>query len=56
LGININDPKYNYDTGGYTGAWGPEGKMAMVHEKELILNKYDTKNMLDMVNTLRDID
>lgn len=43
-------------TGGYTGSWGPEGKLAVLHEKELVLNKYDTENMLDMVNTLRDID
>ena len=26
-------------TGGYTGEWGPEGKFAMLHEKELVLNK-----------------
>ena len=43
-------------TGMYTGSWGPEGKLAILHEKELVLNKTDTKNMLDMVNTLRDID
>ena len=43
-------------TGGYTGSWGSEGKLAVLHEKELVLNKYDTENMLDMVNTLRDID
>ena len=43
-------------TGGYTGSWGPEGKWALLHEKELVLNKFDTENMLDMVNTLRDID
>jgi hypothetical protein len=28
----------SYDTGGYTGSWGPEGKMAILHEKELVLN------------------
>ena len=43
-------------TGGYTGSWGSEGRLAILHEKELVLNKYDTENMLDMVNTLRDID
>ena len=43
-------------TGGYTGSWGPDARWAMLHEKELVLNKYDTENMLDMVNTLRDID
>ena len=32
----------SYDTGGYTGKWGPEGKLATLHEKELVLNKQDT--------------
>ena len=31
-----------FDTGGYTGSWGPEGKLAMLHEKEMVLNKDDT--------------
>lgn len=35
-----------YDTGGYTGEWGPSGKLAMVHEKEIILNPEDTLNLL----------
>ena len=35
-----------FDTGGYTGSWGPEGKLAVLHEKELILNQDDTPNML----------
>ena len=35
-----------FDTGGYTGAWGPDGKLAMLHEKELVLNKDDTANFL----------
>lgn len=42
-----------YDTGGYTGAWGDEGKIAMLHEKELVLNKEDTKNILDTVQLVR---
>ena len=25
-------------SGGYTGAWGPEGRLAVLHEKELNLN------------------
>ena len=44
-----------YNTGGYTGAWGPEGKLALLHEKELVLNKEDTENMLKMVSMVRDI-
>lgn len=48
----------SYDTGGYTGAWGGDGKMAVLHEKELVLNKTDTRNILsavDMVRTLRNL-
>lgn len=39
-----------FDTGGYTGSWGPEGKIAMVHEKELILNPEDTINFLEALD------
>lgn len=44
-----------FDTGGYTGDWGKDGKIAMLHEKELVLNKDDTANMLDAVSAVRDI-
>ena len=44
-----------YDTGGYTGNWGSEGKLAMLHEKELILNKSDTENMLKIIEMVRDL-
>ena len=44
-----------FDTGGYTGSWGPEGKMAMLHEKEIVLNKEDTVNLLDSIKLLRSI-
>jgi hypothetical protein len=27
-----------FASGGYTGAWGPDGRLAMLHEKELVLN------------------
>ena len=39
-----------FDTGGYTGEFGPEGKFAMLHEKELVLNQQDTQNLLDTVD------
>jgi hypothetical protein len=42
-------------TGGYTGDFGPEGRMAVLHEKELVLNKQDTINMLKMVNVAREV-
>lgn len=44
-----------FDTGGYTGAWGSEGRLAMLHQKELVLNARDTENMLNAVNIIRDI-
>ncbi|AXF52528.1 MAG: tail tape protein [Caudoviricetes sp.] len=46
-----------YDTGGYTGDWGSkEGKLALLHEKELVLNKEDTKNVLQAINIIRDME
>ena len=52
-----------YDTGGYTGSWNngdpaaKNGKLAYLHQKELVLNETDTKNLLaavEMVRTLTD--
>lgn len=43
------------NTGGYTGAWGPEGKLAVLHEKELVLNAQDTENFLGGIAVLREI-
>lgn len=43
------------DTGGYTGTWGTEGKIAMLHEKELVLNPNDTTNFLASLEVLREI-
>ena len=42
-------------TGMYTGAWGPEGRLAILHEKEIVLNKEDTKNFLHATDILRSI-
>ena len=37
-----------FDTGGYTGDWqGNEGKVAMLHKKEIVLNERQTKDILD---------
>ena len=46
---------FGYDTGGYTGNFGSEGKLALLHEKELVLNKEDTSNMLNIVGMVRDM-
>ena len=43
---------YTFDTGGYTGSWGSEGKLAVLHEKELVLNKEDTSNLLHTVEIM----
>lgn len=47
-------------TGGYTGEWDngsneDNGKLAFLHQKELVLNEKDTVNFLDAINTVRDI-
>lgn len=43
------------NTGGYTGVWGTSGKLAVLHEKELVLNESDTSNFLIASGILRDI-
>ena len=41
-------------TGMYTGDWsGDNGKLAILHKKEIVLNEDDTKNMLRMVEIAR---
>ena len=45
-----------FDTGGYTGSWNSsDGKLAILHQKELVLNKQDTKNILNSVSLVRTI-
>ena len=44
-----------FDTGGYTGSWGEEGRWALLHQKELVLNKDDTENLLNTVDMIRQI-
>ena len=50
----------SFDTGGYTGTWdnstnNATGKMAILHEKEIVLNKYDTANLLEAVKLQRNL-
>lgn len=45
----------SYDTGGYTGDWGSDGRLAVLHQKELVLNQEDTKNMLAAVQSIREL-
>ena len=46
----------SFDTGGYTGDWGDIGKAAILHEKEIVLNSYDTANLLSAVKITRTLD
>ncbi len=56
---NITNPVIRptgFDSGGYTGSWNnKDGRLAFLHEKELVLNQDDTKNMLKAVNVVRDM-
>ena len=59
--VNYNSLGYSsynligYDTGGYTGSWNnsSDGKVALLHQKELVLNADDTKNILGAVQAVR---
>lgn len=60
--IYFNDSKEwkkktaKFDSGGYTGVWGDQGRLAMLHEKELVLNKQDTQKFLDALDIVRQLD
>jgi hypothetical protein len=54
--VNTTTTPSGFDTGGYTGEWGPSGKLAVLHQKELVLNATDTQNLLSVVEMLRTID
>lgn len=57
FGWLTKDDIKKFDTGGYTGAWsGNEGKVGILHQKELVLNKEDTKNFLSAMNVVRSLD
>ena len=43
------------NTGGYTGVRGPEGRLAVLHQKELVLNAQDTENFLHAIDVVRSI-
>lgn len=50
-----------FDTGGYTGSWNDktgqdkDGKFALLHQKELVLNSTDTENLLKVIQLVRSI-
>lgn len=44
-----------FRSGGYTGTWNDDGKLAFLHQKELVLNANDTENMLASIQLVRQI-
>ena len=46
---------HGFATGGYTGNWDGAGKLAFLHQKELVLNAEDTENMLKTIEIVRTI-
>lgn len=53
-------PWAKYKTGGYTGVWPggsieDNGRLAMLHQKELVLNSRDTENFLEAIHELREM-
>jgi len=48
-------PGAKFDTGGYTGEWGDDGRLAVLHQKELVLNAKDTSNILTAVDVVRQL-
>ena len=55
---NDGYPIYEYNTGGYTGSWfngSKDGRLAFLHQKELVLNEKDTPRILDAVKLVREI-
>ena len=45
-----------FATGGYTGDWaGGDGRLALLHSKEIVLNEADTTNFLSAVSMIREI-
>jgi TP901 family phage tail tape measure protein len=51
---DLQDNAAKFDTGGYTGDWLGSGKMAVLHQKEIVLNQGDTSNILAAVQIMRD--
>jgi len=43
------------DKGGITPKWGSSGKLAMLHEEEMVSNKFDTRNLLKAFDVSKNI-
>lgn len=65
VAVMSNDAAYGWlkknqiakmDTGGYTGNWGTtDGKIGILHQKELVLNAYDTENFLKAMQVIKEM-
>ena len=53
-GQDLRD-RSGFATGGYTGEQDNSGRLAVLHQKELVLNADDTKNFLDGITMIRDM-
>ncbi|WP_167483502.1 hypothetical protein, partial [Paenibacillus xylanexedens] len=51
----VSQKIFSAETGGMTPSWGSGGKFLLAHEKEMILNKSDTGNLLKTVDISRSI-
>ena len=57
---NVSKDVKEFKSGGYTGEWnkGSEesnGRLAFLHQKELVLNESDTSNLLKAVDSIREL-
>jgi hypothetical protein len=55
IGTIIKKNTTGLASGGYTGEF-EGGKLAILHQKELVLNEDDTSNILSAVNAIRDLE
>lgn len=47
---------YSFDTGGYTGDWaGNEGRLGVLHKKEIILNEKQTEHIMNATQAMAKI-
>ena len=46
----------SFRSGGYTGVWaGENGRIGILHQKEMVLNQEDTENLLNTVSVMRSV-
>ena len=54
MDLDLRKRILGYATGGYTGEWNDRaGRLALLHQKELVLNQTDTENILKTVEMAR---